>query len=173
MDYASMNNHLDIIKYFHENRTEGCTSYAMDNAASSGHFELVMAMDSTADNGHSEIVKILHENSTEGCTTNAMDNAARRGYLDIAKILHEKRAEVFSVMHEKGNGYGCGKWKLSDSPIPSRDAAASRANLEIVKYLNENCTAKAMLDVIIFGHFNAVKYLHENRTKEYTARAMI
>ena len=52
---------LDVVKWLHENRSEGCSIWAMDYAAN---------------NGHLEIVKFLHENRTEGCTTCAMDNAA-------------------------------------------------------------------------------------------------
>ena len=29
MDYASRNGHLDVVKFLHENRTEGCTKWAM------------------------------------------------------------------------------------------------------------------------------------------------
>jgi hypothetical protein len=32
---------MDIIKWLHKNRTEGCTSDAMDWAADNGHLEIV------------------------------------------------------------------------------------------------------------------------------------
>ncbi len=41
------NGHLAVVKWLHENRTEGCTTDAMDDAAS---------------NGHLTVVKWLHEN---------------------------------------------------------------------------------------------------------------
>ena len=51
MDYAARYGHLDIVKWLHENRTEGCTTHAMNG---------------TVRYGHLEIVKWLHENRTEG-----------------------------------------------------------------------------------------------------------
>jgi hypothetical protein len=46
-DWAAKNGHLEFVKWLHENRAEGCSTWAMDGAA---------------DNGHLEIVKWLHEN---------------------------------------------------------------------------------------------------------------
>src|ERR1700727_1437640 len=41
MDYAAENGRIEILKWFHENRTEGCTTNAMDQAAKEGHFHIV------------------------------------------------------------------------------------------------------------------------------------
>jgi peroxiredoxin len=49
-----------------ENRTEGCTTNAINWAVK---------------NGHLEVVKFLHKNRTEGCTADAMNYAAENGYL--------------------------------------------------------------------------------------------
>ncbi|TYZ68282.1 hypothetical protein PybrP1_000695 [[Pythium] brassicae (nom. inval.)] len=70
MNNAARNNHLHIVKWLHENRSEGCTTAAMDAAASL------------------EMVAWLHENRSEGCTTLAMDNAARNGDLETLIFLH-------------------------------------------------------------------------------------
>lgn len=51
MNFAAGNGHLELVQWFHENRTEGCTALAMTNAAS---------------NGHLKVVKWLHENYTWG-----------------------------------------------------------------------------------------------------------
>ena len=75
---AAESGHHHIVKWLHQNRTEGCTSWAMDLAAC---------------NGHLDVVKFLHENRTEGCTSWAMDWAAGRGHLDVVKFLHENRTE--------------------------------------------------------------------------------
>jgi len=58
MDYAARNGHLDVIKWLHINRSEGCTKYAMAMAA---------------EHGHLDVLKWLHLNRSEGCTKNAMD----------------------------------------------------------------------------------------------------
>jgi ankyrin repeat protein len=74
MDYAAGNGHLEVVKWLHTNRTEGCTKNAMDWAAR---------------NGHLEVVKWLHTNKTEGYTKNAMDWAARNGHLEVVKWLNQ------------------------------------------------------------------------------------
>lgn len=41
MDFAATYGYLDVVKWLHENRTEGCTQYAMNMACQNGHFEVV------------------------------------------------------------------------------------------------------------------------------------
>ncbi len=104
MDLAAENGHLEVVKWFHENRTEGCSDFAMNLAAANGHLEVikwlhenrtegasVYAMCWAAQYGHLELVKWLHKNRTEGCTRWAMDHAAQNGHLDIVIWLHENR----------------------------------------------------------------------------------
>ena len=80
MDWAAQEGHLQVVKWLHENRSEGCTSDAMDGAAQEGHLD---------------VVKWLHENRSEGCTSDAMDGAAQEGHLDVVKWLHENRSHIF------------------------------------------------------------------------------
>ena len=130
MDEAAESGHFDVVKWLHENRTEGCTESAIDLAAGNGHLEVVKflhfnrsegfstpAMNEAAENGYLEIVKRLHENRTEGCTYEAMDGASQFGYLDVVQFLHLNRTE------------GC-----------DRDLvyATEYCHFEIVKYLVEN-----------------------------------
>ena len=41
MNWAAINGHLELVKFLHKNRKEGCTEYAMDLAAKYGHSEVV------------------------------------------------------------------------------------------------------------------------------------
>ncbi|CAM9826875.1 unnamed protein product [Laminaria digitata] len=66
MNGAAYNGHLEVVKWLHENRTEGCTTSAMDVSAMHGHLE---------------VVQWLAANRPEGCTTKAMDWAAMEGKL--------------------------------------------------------------------------------------------
>ena len=72
MNLAARNGHLEVVKWLHQNRTEGCTTDAMDHAAS---------------NGHLDVVKWLHQNRKEGCTKDAMDWAAGNGHLEVVNFL--------------------------------------------------------------------------------------
>jgi hypothetical protein len=40
-DYAAENGHLDVVKWLHAHRSEGCTTDAMDKAAANNHLEMV------------------------------------------------------------------------------------------------------------------------------------
>jgi hypothetical protein len=81
MDNAAHGGHLHIIKWLHNNRTEGCTNHAMDTAAQHNYMN---------------IVKWLHENRTEGCSDYAMDYAAQYGHHDMLRWLHNNRHEGIS-----------------------------------------------------------------------------
>ena len=98
-NYAAMNGHLEVVKWLHEFRSEGCTKDAINLAACNGHLEVMKwlhenrtegrtkwAMSYAASNGHLEIVKWLHENKYEGCTQ-AMDYATRNDHLEIVEYL--------------------------------------------------------------------------------------
>ena len=102
LNLASKYGHLEVVKWLHENRNDGCSSHAMDHAAS---------------NGHIEVVKWLHENRTEGCTIWAMDLASKNGHIEVVKWLHENRTEGCTE-----NAMDC---LLYTSPSP-RDRQKSR-----------------------------------------------
>eukprot|EP01133_Synstelium_polycarpum_P002603 gene2603-2989_t len=78
MDMAAEEGNLPLVKFLHTNRSEGCTTFAMDRAAQTGNMSMV---------------KFLHSNRTEGCTTRAMDKAAGNGRMSIVKFLHYNRSE--------------------------------------------------------------------------------
>lgn len=42
MDEAAKNGHIDVVKFLHSNRQEGCTGGAMDMASRNGHLEVRM-----------------------------------------------------------------------------------------------------------------------------------
>ncbi|GAM20434.1 hypothetical protein SAMD00019534_036090 [Acytostelium subglobosum LB1] len=74
MDYAATNGHLNIVLYLHEQRTEGCSSWAMKGAA---------------ENGHLDVVRFLHENRTEDLDhSTAFESAAVKGQLSVIQYLH-------------------------------------------------------------------------------------
>ena len=131
LDSAAKYGHLEIVKWLHENRKEGCTTWAMDWAAENGHLNVVIwlhenrkegctkwAMDWAAKNGHLNVVIWLHKNRKEGCTTLAMIYAAANGHLEIIIWLHENRTE------------GCTIWAMY--------YAEKNCHLNVVMWLHEN-----------------------------------
>ena len=102
MNYAARNGHLEIVKWLHENRKEGCTKDAMNMAAEKGHLKVIKwlhknrqegctsdAMNLAAEEGHLRVIKWLHKNKKEGCTKYAIHWAIRNGHLEIAKWIHK------------------------------------------------------------------------------------
>jgi hypothetical protein len=65
------------VEWLCQNRTEGCTIAAMNNAAMYGHLE---------------IVKLLHENG-KTCTDYAMIAAISHSEFEVVKWLHLNRSE--------------------------------------------------------------------------------
>ncbi|EGG22291.1 hypothetical protein DFA_04409 [Cavenderia fasciculata] len=133
MDIASSKGFIDIVKYLHYNRTEGCSSDALDYTAPNGHLEIVKflhfnrregcttyAMDWAAGYGHIEIVRFLQEHRSEGATNHAMSRAAQNGHINVVKYLHENRTESVT------------DWTM--------DWAAMNGHIEIVKFLHFNRT---------------------------------
>jgi hypothetical protein len=129
LEWAASNGHLDVVKFLHENRSEGCGVAAMDQAASGGHLE---------------VVKFLHYNRPEGCTVRAMDGAAMNGHLDVVQFLHSNRSE------------GCTTTAI--------DSAAWEGYFDVIRFLNESrtegWTTKALVRSMAYGRINIFKYLH-------------
>lgn len=97
---AAINGDLDIVRYFHKNYKNLCTSTEMDKAAESGHLHVVrylheegnkgctnLAMRSACKNGHFAVVRFLLENRKEGCIKNAIWYADRYNHQDIVTYL--------------------------------------------------------------------------------------
>jgi len=102
MDVAVQNGSLDIVKFLHYNRSEGCSNTAMNHAAYANRFELLKflsevrheqcttyAMDMAANNGNLEMVKYLHTYRREGCTPSARNMALNNGHKEVAAYLEE------------------------------------------------------------------------------------
>ncbi|OQS05756.1 hypothetical protein THRCLA_20536 [Thraustotheca clavata] len=84
---AAANDHLSVVKFLHENPTEGCTKYTMDDAAAQSYLK---------------IVKYLYENRTEGCTPRAMDKAAKNGTVPVNGLLEIlSRINNLRILHIK------------------------------------------------------------------------
>ncbi|KAG6963682.1 hypothetical protein JG688_00008062 [Phytophthora aleatoria] len=106
MDGAASGGHLDVVKWLHTRRSEGCTMHAMNGAASGGHVEVVKWLHSNRQtevraarqqrwtaSGRLHAVRWLHENRSEGCTTAAMKNAIKNEQFEIVLLLHRMRSE--------------------------------------------------------------------------------
>ncbi|KAJ3103152.1 hypothetical protein HDU97_010360 [Phlyctochytrium planicorne] len=169
MNTAAEFGHLDIVKFLHRFRTDGCSTEAMDLAAAGGHLDVVeflhdnrqegctvKAMDMAAQGGHFEIVQFLHKHRTKGCTVAAMDNAARLGDLEIVKFLHHNRTEGCTV---KAIDY-VGSLEVLEFLHKNRTEGCSLHAIGSVAhdYFYNTCKIKRGKDTLL----RIVKYLVEN-----------
>lgn len=77
MYHAVCNGNLELVKWLHANRKEGCTKWAMNEAAWRGHFD---------------VIRWLNENHlTETCSSNALTYAKCQGHHEIAAYLRKHK----------------------------------------------------------------------------------
>lgn len=76
MTHAAANGHLNVERWLHEFRAEGCTGNAVTWAAS---------------NVHLDVIQWLHLYKPQQFTTEVMNKAAQEGQLKIVQWLHFNR----------------------------------------------------------------------------------
>ncbi|EGG18351.1 hypothetical protein DFA_03845 [Cavenderia fasciculata] len=172
MDAASGNNHIDVVKFLYEHRSEGATSLAIHQAIESGHTEMVeylvqvvksecssAAVRMAIEKGRLDILSLLHDyypNNSGVWTRSDMNLAAKLGHFEIVKFLHEHRQE------------GC--------TVKALDNACKYGFMDIVKFLHEHrqegCTTKALNKASKKGFMDIVLFLHQHRTEGGTYKAM-
>ncbi|EFA85741.1 hypothetical protein PPL_00971 [Heterostelium album PN500] len=119
MDEAAAAYQLHIVDYLHQNRTEGCSPHAINQASFNGYIEIVrylsekrkegcshIAMDGAIQNGHMELLKYLHANRTEGCSHVGIDKAIANNQFETVRFVVENRRERWT---ERGIRYGLEK----------------------------------------------------------------
>lgn len=94
MDNASSRRSLEVVKWFYENRPEGCTDRAIEGAALNGKLENII---------------FLCENTLVNCTIITMYYAVRNGHLEVVKWVQENYPEfgrtnqLIEIAVEKGH----------------------------------------------------------------------
>ncbi|EGZ06795.1 hypothetical protein PHYSODRAFT_529565, partial [Phytophthora sojae] len=154
MDSGAGNGHLEVVQWLHETRSEGCTVDAMDSAAARKWSK--ETMDAAASHGHLEVVKFLHNHRRGGCTRSAMTKAAQTNHLDVIKWLRANRRKA--------------------STEAAMNAAAACGCLRVVKWLYENgqggCAVSAMTNAASCGYLNVVKFLAANYSLDWSEEAI-
>ncbi|EFA84722.1 hypothetical protein PPL_01714 [Heterostelium album PN500] len=132
---AFVNLKFDIVKWLHENRTEGTRTIGYINSS---------AITKDAENLPFEMVKWYHQNRTEVFGSYFMDYAACYS-LDVIKFLHYNRSE------------SCSKRAMLN--------AGMSGQLEIFKFLKDNRTEGVPSDLIYHicskGQLEMIQYLYE------------
>lgn len=115
MDAAAENNHLHVVKWLHANRTEGCTTKAMNTVESLEmvewlHFNIpeavctIKVMDSVTTRSHFDTLLFLHAYRSKGCSVRAAANAFENGHFAISKWLMQEYTQA-DAAHFNGSKY--------------------------------------------------------------------
>ncbi|EGG22432.1 hypothetical protein DFA_04554 [Cavenderia fasciculata] len=167
LDFAAKRGYHHVVDYLLDNRTEGCSSEAIDQVACTGDLEMIQklhfrakapcsyrAMNNAAK--YLNVVEWLSNNRQEGCNKMAMDNASALGALDVLQYLHINRTE------------GCS--------TAAMDMAAKYGQLETLIFLRthrtEGCTAEAINGAALYNHLKIIKYLKEYCNATCTTTAL-
>ncbi|TYZ65962.1 hypothetical protein PybrP1_010958 [[Pythium] brassicae (nom. inval.)] len=166
MTVAAIYGHLDIVRFLHENRTEGCSEDTLSLAAQNLHLDVVKflrehypqlqccssALDRVAAKGNLELLALLYtcSGNTE-CTATALTAAAKNGHSDVVAFLLQHQAE--------------------GSVSEALTLAALRGHLEVVKLLHaqlspSESTFAALEAAARRHHHTIVQFLWEDPTRE-------
>ena len=157
MDLAAKNGHLEVIKWLHHYRTEGCSYRAMNWAAN---------------NGHLEVVKWLHENRKEGCTKEAFYWAATSGHLDVIKFIHQNYKEIkcaaFTLTVAASQGkFEVVKWLCQNRSesfnfVDAIYVAKNRGHLEIANWIDKYYSPQSRIINSTYHLFSSVYNFFSN-----------
>ncbi|EGZ19424.1 hypothetical protein PHYSODRAFT_558163 [Phytophthora sojae] len=168
MDIAAANGHLDVVKWLHAYRSEGCTAAAMDKAAG----------------GHLKVVQWLHSHRSEGCTAEAMNLAAANGHLGVVKWLLEHRDEWSSAVMDTAAANGhleVVMWlhanRSEGCTTKAMDEATANGHLDVVRWLHSNryeegCTINAMTGAATAGNIEVLDWLYDKAIAVCTQETM-
>ncbi|GAM20941.1 hypothetical protein SAMD00019534_041160, partial [Acytostelium subglobosum LB1] len=169
---------LEIIRYLHHNRPEGCTFVCFDNAVSRADIDSVVFLFERYDNLLTLplINKLLFRAGTKGLVdimAYIHQKAISKGDLNgmvvpwTSLLMENQSLAVIELLHNLSIP-GCRDTTMAE--------AALHGSLDIVQFLNEKRTESTNISAINNaaknGHLHIVDYLHRNRTEQCSERAL-
>ncbi|CAK4117511.1 unnamed protein product [Aphanomyces euteiches] len=175
MDNAAGNGHLDVVRFLHDHRREGCNEDAMAKAAANGHLDMILflmdhrlvcidkagsALSGAVKNGHVEVVKFF---------LGLPVKSEPRDWFDyIRESCHEGHVAIVQVL-----------WVYGDAPRSHAclhlETAARRGHLDIVRFfIEQNRVEKVEQGLVAAatnGHLEIVKFLVEHNFIEQVQHA--
>ncbi|EGG24530.1 hypothetical protein DFA_02773 [Cavenderia fasciculata] len=140
MDLACQAGKLDVVKFLHFNRLEGCTKRAMDRAIENNHQDIITFLKENRTEGASKIMTTKKESQTTITTTTTESSSSS----SLTGIANEKEGnlEEFKRLLKEQEEEG-GEVELTKKTTEKTLLlAASKGNIDIVKYIIENKLGK-------------------------------
>ncbi|EFA75794.1 hypothetical protein PPL_10849 [Heterostelium album PN500] len=144
MDYAAIEGQMAIVRYLHENRTEGCSSNALEFAIGKGYLD---------------VVQFLNENRTEGNVLLGIEHILGHSEISTGQF------EVFKYIY--------GRYPFLNLPVDVMDHFAKFRDSTALQWFKENttflCTPDAYLKSCISRcvpnqMLSIVKWIRDNTT---------
>ncbi|KAJ8531899.1 hypothetical protein ON010_g14063 [Phytophthora cinnamomi] len=156
MDEAASHGHLELVKWLHSNRPEGCTPDAMDRAAAHGHLEVIQWLHLNRTYGiYQKSYGISRKGKSFGCSEMVARPYRRtwsKGNIDIPAA--SGHLELVSWLHFTGDAV-CSEFAM--------DRAAANGHLDVVNFLHEHsregCSREATIKAAEGNHLDILKYL--------------
>lgn len=162
LNYAAHGGHLNVVRWIHRQIRKKKNAMLDDISREGGrvwrhHHNCLDSIDEAAESGSLEIVAWLHKNRRSECSMDAMSRAGCMGNLEIVQFLHDNRDE------------GC--------YMNTLEKCAEYGHFNVLKFLLENeywldVEPETMELIAASGEFEIVKWVHENRSENFTARAV-
>ncbi|CAK4368179.1 unnamed protein product [Aphanomyces euteiches] len=167
--YTESHGHVDVVRFLHKHRREGCSAYSIVGAAKNGHLEVVqflyrhqrkcrkqlqLAMSEAACFGYVEVLTFLLTSRGKPDMPSLMSQACYRGHVEVARVLWKHGGGIqsgqfhdFHLVNAAENGHlQLVRFFVEQNHVKQVDQAveraASKGHLDIVKFLVEHCHVK-------------------------------
>jgi len=169
ISHAAEGGHLELVEWFHHNRTDRSDADAIRTAAMQGHLHVVEWLFHNRKNGAPGLAEFVTQTGQLRVLEWANEN-----------MPGEKKRSSFSVLHAAKNGHlNCLEYihrRRTQDPFPRKcfDVAASNGHLHVIEWLHRTKkiggTKEAMIGAAKKGHLNVLEWLHtKNKNKKWTS----
>ncbi|KAI8925969.1 hypothetical protein BC831DRAFT_248906 [Entophlyctis helioformis] len=169
LDTAARSGRLDMVKWLHRHRSDGCTTDAVDGALEMHHYQVATWLLAhrpegcspawvckMASQGRLDILQAMHTNPGVTFTVGVMDEAIRRNQLAVAEWLRANRSEGYSA-----------------KPV---ELALWHSSFDVARWLlstcGEGCDDSAVNGVAARGRLDVIQTMHETGRVRFTAAVM-
>ncbi|KAG9409785.1 hypothetical protein AC1031_020096 [Aphanomyces cochlioides] len=197
---AAANGHLNVVRFLHEHRQEGCIEDALEHATANGHLNVVrflvthhpeciskicLGLHNAGKRGHLDVVKFFLDSTVQPAPFNwfeMMQDACTEGHIDMVRSLwdHRRDCRCYGDLNllraaERGHVF-VERNKIKHVQDAVRKAALN-GHLENVKYLVELNYVKQVQQAVegaaYYGHLEVVKYLVHRQLEVHLEPAFV
>ncbi|EFA75657.1 hypothetical protein PPL_10918 [Heterostelium album PN500] len=178
MHMAAVNGHIEVVRFLHENRTEGCREDTMGEVAKNHKKELDIpanSMNLFAFYKDSSALQWFKDNTTLQCSESSYRYAIRQANLPIIEWIRDNTRLPFpkNALYLSSSGGNSDlrivQYLLDNGVAYTESAMDNCPKLSIFEYLHfnrsEGCSSEALANVIENENVSIIKFHLQNRTE--------